>query len=750
MADRRARGGLLGGLRRLRRRRVPLVRQTGPTECSAACLAMILGYHGRTTSLRECSERLSIGRDGATARALAEAGRSFGLRARGFTADPEHLASELSLPLIAHWGFSHFVVVERCRRGTVEIADPATGRRRFILDEVGEQMTGVVVTFEPKPDFERRRRDGRHPWLRYLVGLLALPGTRWALVQVLVASLLLQVLGLAVPLATKVVVDRILPGGLSDALALLGLGIGVWVAALAVASFLRTAMLIHLQARLDSRMMVGFFKHLLALPYTFFQSRSAGDLMMRLTSNSRVRELLTDQSLSLVLDGSFAVVYLGVLLTVSLPFGLLVAAIAAVQVAIVLATARPMHELMQRDVLADSGHQSYLIEAIRGIATVKAAGAEERTLERWSGLFHEYLGAALRRNRYAAVVDTSLTGLRTLAPLALLWFGGVQVLDGILSLGTMLGLVALAGSFLSPLASLTASGRQVQTAGAHLQRISDVLERRPEQRGERRALGRLEGHIEVGGLSFRYTREGPLVLRDISFEARPGEVVAFVGRSGSGKSTLAALLLGLYRPTAGEIRYDGVPLDRLDLRALRGQIGSVLQESYLFAGSIRSNVAFNDPDLPFDRVLDAARLAAIDEEIERLAMGYESLVQEGGGTLSGGERQRLSIARAVATRPAVLILDEATSHLDSATEERVAEQLGRLCSTRIVVAHRLSTIRHADRILVFEQGEVVERGCHEELMAAGGLYRRMVLTQDGERTRIDEFRGFGLTAADRM
>ncbi len=745
MAERSHRPGLL---RRLLPHRVPLVRQTGSTECAAACLAMILAYHGRETTLAECSKRLPTGRGGASARDLAEAGRSFGLETQGYTAEPEHLAG-MRLPLVVHWGFSHFVVVERCRRGVVDVVDPASGRRRFTEDEVGAEMTGVVLTFEPGPDFERRRRRGRHPWLRYLAEILSLPGTRWALVQILVASLLLQGLGLAVPVTTKVLVDRILPGGFSDLLALLGLGILVWVAALAVVSFLRTVLLVHLQARLDSRMMVGFFEHMLALPFGFFQRRPAGDLLMRLASNTLIRELLTNQSLSLVLDGSFALVYLALLFAFSPPFGLLVLALAAVQVAIVLVTARPTHELMQREVLADSAHQSYLVEALRGIATVKAAGAEGRALERWSGLFHEHVAAALRRNRYAAGVDLGLTALRTLAPLALLWFGGRLVLQGSLSLGSMLGLVALAGSMLVPLASLTATGRQLQTAGAHLQRITDVLERRPEQPERRSPPGRLDGRIEVEGIWFRYTEGGPDVLRDISFAVGRGQTVAFVGRSGSGKSTLAALLLGLYRPDRGEIRYDDVPLDQFDLRAVRSQIGSVLQESHLFAGSIRSNIAFNDPKLPFERVVEAARIAAIDGEIERLAMGYESLVQEGGGAFSGGERQRLSIARAVATRPPILILDEATSHLDSATEEEVARHLADLHSTRVLVAHRLSTVRHADLILVLEAGEVVERGNHAELMRAGGLYRRMVHAQEGKEHEAHEIQDFGLTAADR-
>ena len=720
-----------------RRRRVPLVRQTGPTECAAACLAMILGYHGRETSLRECTDRMGAGRDGATARTLAEAARSFGLHAQGYSIEPEHLAG-LDLPIVAHWDFSHFVVVERCRRGHVEVADPASGRRRYTLEEVDAHLTGVAVGFAPGPDFEARRERGSHPWLRYAAGLVTLPGTRAVLAQVLLASLLLQLFGLAVPLTTKVVVDRVLPDGLSDALSLLALGIVVWVAALAAVGYLRSTLLVHLQARLDSRMMVGFFEHLLRLPYAFFQRRAAGDLMMRVASNSLIRELLTNQSLSLVLDGSFAIVYLTLLFVVSPPFGWLVAAIAAVQGGVLWLTTRPMHELMQRDVLADSAQQSYLVEALKGIATLKAAGAEPRTLERWSHLFHRYLDAALRRNRFAAGVETALTAVRTLAPLALLWFGAREVLAGDLSLGTMLALVALAGSFLGPLAALTAGGRQLQTVGVHLQRIGDVLDRAPEQEEPRRPVDRLAGRIEVDGVSFRYAADGLWVLRDVSFAVPAGGTVAFVGPSGSGKSTLAALLLGLYRPSEGEIRYDGTPLDRLDLRSLRARVGSVLQESYLFGGSLRSNVAFNDPTLPFERVVEAARLAVIDEEIERFAMGYESLVQEGGGTLSGGERQRLSIARAVATRPAVLVLDEATSHLDSATEDRVAANLATLRSTQVLIAHRLSTIRHADQILVFERGAVAERGRHRELMAAGGLYRSMVDAQQADHEGEEE------------
>lgn len=736
----------------LGRRRVPVVRQTALTECSAACLAMVLRYWGRDVDLATCSERLPPGRDGATAGALLRAARSFGLRGRGFKVEPEHL-HRLPLPVIAHWHFNHFVVIERVDRRHADVVDPVLGRHRVDRDELDEGLTGVVLALEPGRDFRTDRSRRRHPWRSYLAALLKLPGTRSALVQVLAASLLLQLLGLAVPVLTKVLVDRVLPAGTDGILGLLALGIGVWVAALTVVGLLRSLLLVHLQGRLDSQLMTGFFEHMLALPYSFFQRRASGDLVMRLASNSLIRELLTNQSLSLVLDGGFALVYLVLLLSVSPPFGLLVLAFAAVQVVTLLATTRPMHELMLRDVVADSAQQSHLVEVLKGVGTVKASGSEPRVFEAWSNLFLKYLGATLRRGRYAAVVDGLLAGSSTLAPLALLWFGAYQVLAGQLTLGTMLALVALAGSFLTPLASLVASGRRLQTAGVYLDRIVDVLDREPEQPDERPPVHALAGRLEVAGVSFSYPGNGSEVLREVSFRAEPGAMVALVGASGSGKSTLAALLLGLYQPTRGEVRYDDVPVGDLDLTSLRARIGSVLQESYLFSGSVRTNIAFHDPEMPFERVVEAARIAAVDQVVEAMPMGYETLIQEGGVALSGGERQRLSIARAVAAHPAVLVLDEATSHLDTATEERVAERLGELDATRVVIAHRLSTVRRADVILVLDRGEIVERGDHDELMALDGLYAEMVRRQERWEGRPPEPRQlneiFGLSAADR-
>jgi ABC-type bacteriocin/lantibiotic exporter with double-glycine peptidase domain len=637
----------------------------------------------------------------------------------------------LGLPAILHWEFNHFVVLERWTPRWAEIVDPAIGRRRVTMQEFDAAFTGVALSFEPGVQFERRDRAAQPAWRTFLRYMLNAPAIYGLIAQILLASLVLQLLGLAVPAFTQVFVDYVLPFQATDLMTIFALGAGIVILSQLVTSYLRVALLLYLQARLDTQLMLGFVEHLLSLPLRFFELRTRGDLMIRLGSNATIREMLTGQTLSMFLDGTLVIVYFSILLAQNPLFGASALALALVQVALLLVTTRRMHRLMQQDLAAQTQAQSYVVEILSGIATLKATGAEDRAMDHWSNLFFRQTNVALRRQHLAALIDTALAALRICAPLILLWVGATQVLAGAMTLGAMLGLSALAAIALAPLATLVSSGQQLQFIGAHLERIVDVLNAPAEQDAHAAPVAPLlTGRIELDNVSFRYDANAPLILKNITCAIEPGQKVALVGRSGSGKSTLAKLLLGLYAPTEGDIRYDGTPLQRLNYRSVRRQFGVVMQDAPLFNGSIRQNISFNEPSLSIEEVMRAAQLAAVDDEIRQMPMGYETIIAEGGSSLSGGQRQRLAIARALAHQPPLLILDEATSHLDVTTERLVDQHISALACTRIVIAHRLSTVRNADMILVLDNGVIVERGAHDELLNRNGFYAALIQGQE--------------------
>ncbi|HEY2029476.1 MAG TPA: peptidase domain-containing ABC transporter [Myxococcales bacterium] len=720
-------------LRRLafasRKKAIPVIQQMTNAECGAASLAMILGYHGKHVPLDQLRAALGIARDGASALALLQVAEHHGLRGRGIALDIDDL-EYLPAASVLHWSFGHFVVFERLYPGAVGVVDPALGRRVVPMAEFREAFTGIALLFEPGDGFSPQARPASllGSYLRKALGHSRL------LWRIVVASVMLQVFGLAIPVLTSSVVDRVVPRSDGHLLLLLGAGTAVLLALQMLAGLLRGELLLNLRTHLDAEMTVGFVEHLNGLPWAFFQQRTAGDLLQRLGSNSTVREMLSTAALSAMLDGPLIAIYLAILFAVSPQLGLVAAFLGALQLGLYLATSRRQRELMGATLSTLARASSFEVEMLTGMETLKAMGAESAAAAHWSNLFVDELNVSLDRGRLDARTEALAGTLRVGSPLILLAAGAAQVIHGDLTLGSMLAANALALGFLTPLASMMGSVTLLQRVGSYLERLEDVFATPPEQ-DQRVGLtrpDRLRGQIRLDDVTFRYAPHGRPAVHGVSVAIEPGQRVAVVGRSGAGKSTLAHLLLGLCLPESGRILFDGQDLRGLDLRHVRQRVGIVSQSPAIFTESVRANIALGDPTLSLDRVVEAARLAQLHDDICAMPLGYETVIADRGASLSGGQRQRLALARALARRPAILLLDEATSSLDSITEREVQRALESLRCTQIVIAHRLSTIRSADLILVMEDGRLVEAGTHNELLVKNGAYARLFWAQGDE------------------
>jgi ABC-type bacteriocin/lantibiotic exporter with double-glycine peptidase domain len=699
-------------VRTVQGRKLPFVQQVTAADCGPACLAMVLAHHGKDIGLEQVRRQTGCGRDGTTAADLVRCGRELGLTARGVRVDLDDLRF-LRPATILHWEFNHFVVFERVEGDRIHIVDPGFGRRTLTRAEVDRSFTGIALELMPMS--------------RYL-GLLFDDSGAWS--RVIVTSVVIQLASLSLPILTSVLVDRVVPTKDTDLLTVLALGLALMAVFYFVATWLRAQIVLHVRTVVDARTTTGFVEHLASLPLQFFQSRSTGDLLLRLSSNAVVREILTAGALSGLLDGILVVLYLLLLIAVDIEIALVVLAIAFVHLCVYLLARQQQRELMSRALVAQARTSSYEVEMLGAMETLKSMGAETRAVEGWSHLFADALNVALGRGRLDALTTAARAALGVAAPLLVLGYGATKVLAGDLSLGTMLGVSALAAGFLGPISTLIGTALQFEQLGSYFERLEDVLQSEPEQPSAGRipAAG-LYGAIALEHVDFAYGEGAPLVLRDVDVAIAPGQFVAIVGASGAGKSTLARLLVGLHRPSRGRVLFDGVDLDLLDLRSVRRQIGVVPQDPKLFARSIFANIALGDPDASLERVAWAAGVAGIHGDIAAMPMGYETVLADGGSSLSGGQRQRIALARALLAEPRILLLDEATSALDAVTERAVQDALARLSCTRIAIAHRLSTVMGADAILVMDRGVLVERGVHEQLCRDGGVYANLVAAQ---------------------
>jgi len=686
---------------------------------------MVLGYHGRELSLDDARRALGTGRDGVNALQILEAGRTLGLRGRGIRLELQDLQHVRS-GTILHWDMRHFVVFERVTRGGVWIVDPTSGRRRLSLQEVGRHFTGVGLELEPSGEaIQVPRRTGR-VW-RYL----ALVFRRMELVRrVAVVSIFVQAMTMAIPIFTGALVDQVIPRADYSLLLVLCGGLAAFSLFGFLAHLVRGYLILQLRTDVDVQMTTNLIEHLTRLPFSFFQERQAGDLVLRLGSTNTIREILTSSATSVALDGSLVLVYLILLLFLNSQMGLLVLLLCAARMAVFFATRGPNARLMAANLAAQAAVHSYQVQMVQGIETLKSTAAEPSALQQWSHMFTDLMNASIERGRIALKTDALLKAMDVISPALILGFGGYLVLNQKMTLGSMLAINALSGGILGPLSSLVTTGMQAQVLGSYIERVDDVLQAPVEQpMGRPRRPVVLHGGVRFEKVSFRYSPSSPFAVEDVTLAVRPGQMVAIVGPSGSGKSTLARLILGLYLPTGGRVVLDESVLGECDLASVRKQVGFVPQATHFFDASIRENISLADPAATLDEVERAARQAMIHDEIRAMPLGYETQLTSNGGTISGGQRQRVALARVLLNHPKLLILDEATSHLDSTTERRVFESLETLECTRIIIAHRLSTISNAEMIFVMEGGRLVERGTHHQLIEAGGVYARLVRNQ---------------------
>lgn len=709
---------------RFRRQHLPVILQVASTECAAACLAMVAASFYLDAPLEKLRAEIGAGRDGANARRIVQTARRFGLEATGVRIAVEQVEL-LPSGSILHWEFNHFVVFDERRRGFYEIIDPAVGRRRVSERELRAAFTGIALLFE-------RAKAGGSPsrprWAgrRYLSALR--PEVK-LFFRIVGASAILQISGLAVPLLTGSFVDRVLPTKDHHLLTLLCLSGAALLTFHGAAFLIRGLLLAKLRSKMDSASFAQFITHLVSLPYVFFQNRPASDLLMRLRSNAVVREIMSATALSALLDGGMLFGYGLLLLRINLWMSMAVAAIVFLQVIVFAAFHRKKDELLAETLVRESRVQGYQDEMINGIETLKSMGCEKMTVAKASSLTTELLNVGFRRARVDVVQGALRAVLNGAAPLLLLSLGTHLVTRESLTVGEMFTECALAAGFLVPFRELLATATELERAKSHLVRLEDVLGASAEGDGKR-VKTRLRGNIRCESVSFRYDDEGAYAVADISLEVKAGQQVALVGRSGAGKSTLAKLLVGLYVPTSGQIHFDELNLDELDLSALRRQIGIVPQSPFLFGETIRNNICIGHPDCSFAEITYAARRAQIHDDVEAMPLKYETLLVDRGGSLSGGQRQRLALARALVGRPSLILLDEATSSLDAITETAIFDSLREIPDTTlIVIAHRLSTVVRSDIIFVIENGHIAARGSHSDLMKESAIYRELIAAQ---------------------
>jgi ATP-binding cassette subfamily C protein len=737
-------------------RRTPSLLQMEAVECGAASLGMILGYHNRIVPLAELRQACGISRDGSKASNVLSAARSYNLQAKGFKVDLAAL-QQIACPYIVFWNFNHFLVVEGFSKKRVFLNDPATGRRIVSLSEFSEAFTGVVLVFEPSPEF---KKGGHKPSLFWALWS-RLQGSMWSLIYCVLAGFFLVIPGLAMPTFSQVFVDQVLIQGRED-----------WLRSLifamlftALLSGLLTRLQLQLLRRMKIKLAMGmsskFIWHLLHLPVSFYDQRFAGEISSRIQLNDRLANLLSGKLATTIISAVMVIFYAIVMLQYDKVLTLIGVAFVVVNLVALQWVGRSRGDTNIRLMQEEGKVSGIAIAGLQSMETLKASGLESDFFTRWAGYYAKAINVRQDMdslNQGLGILPAFLSGITSML---LIVVGGLRVMDGALTIGMLVAFQSLMQQFMQPVNQLISLGGDLQELEGNLNRLDDVLGNRVEgdkgNKGDKGEISlptpplspsptfstlpsaKLEGYLELRNITFGYNRTAPPLIENFSLSVKPGQRVALVGGSGSGKSTIAKLVAGLYEPWSGSIYFDGqlrysegdAMRSQIPHQVLVNSIATIEQDITLFAGSVRDNLTLWDTTIPDANLVQACRDAAVHEIVRSLPGGYNADLLEGATNLSGGQRQRLEIARALVNNPSILLMDEATSALDAETEKIIDQNLRLRGCTCLIVAHRLSTIRDCDEIIVLNRGKVVQRGTHDELRQIEGFYLDLIKSEGG-------------------
>jgi len=695
-------------------------------ECGAAALGSVLAYYGKWVALEDLRAACGVSRDGSRAANILRAARSYGLEAKGIRLDPAGLGG-VTLPIVVFWNFNHFVVVDGTSPRGVHLEDPAQGSRTVSWEEFDGSFTGVALTFSPG---ERFVRDGSPPSaIRGLASRLA--GGNPALVLCLLAGVGLLVPGLAVPAGVRIFVDQYLVGGNRSWLWPLVAAMGIAALVQIAFTWLQQLVLLRLSTKLSLSMSTRFFNHVLRLPVDFFTQRYAGHIVNRVQLNDQIANLLSSQLSATLLGTITAAFYLVLMGIYDWQLTLITVVLAAGNIVVLLWGRRAQQDASRRIVATQGAVLATGVAGLVNIEALKATSEETSFFSRWAGQQAKLVNAQQDLSLSVSVSSAAPVMLSSLVAAAVIGIGAWQVIRGNLSLGSLIAFQVLVTGFTGPLGQLVGFGQTLRQAAATLVNLDDVLEHPtdpdfdPRESVEAPSIA-LSGRLELRDVTFGYSPLEPPFIEGLSLVVEPGRRVALVGATASGKSTVARLTAGLQQPWSGAVCFDGTDRRSIPRAVLAASLSLVDQDIHLFEGTVWDNITLWDPTISEEAVVRAAMDACIHDDIVRRPGGYRRSILEGGADWSGGQRQRLEIARALATDPAILIMDEATAALDALVEEEIDQHLRARGCTCVIVAHRLSTIRDCDEILVLEAGNPVERGRHEELIALGGRYAELV------------------------